>query len=504
MSSDHTSRPLSLAKRTSSRSILRNLLARRADPDAPRRVLSKEEAQALALFVYDIVKSPSVAVTIHHRATSVVTQRHGHAPRSIDVDDLDLFWGTRLGSAVDVTITTNVRDIAALRRVMQRAIANQTPPMAGPLADEGPDPTDMPRPATYAPVSLWYPSTIAAIASERGTAITALLDPLENTAWQGIGTVALSAQSFWNYTAEGATPAWGELTDVEISLSVRAADGSASGWSGQANRDWSKLRPAQVAQTALANAEQQRNPSRAEPGRYTAILSPTAMGQMWYAAAHLFNVQANSPFNPPTYKGVGDKDRRGERVMDPRVILSSDPTDPEGGDWPFFYGDGGMGEPNAKSVWVENGILKLRSVDAGTGMGYGMIPRKDPWAMRMNGGPSTVAEMITKCERGIYVHRFANLEVIDGNSGAMSGYTRDGCLLIMNGKISRPVKDFRIFESPFLMLNRLIALGKPERIAFGFTPPKPFDTSARWPLPPMIVPPVMVTDFNFSALADAI
>jgi len=488
----------------STSAMIEGLLKRRADPVAPRRVMTRAESEALALFVYDIIKVPSANVTIHHRATSVVTQRLGHSPRSIDVDDLQLSWGTRLGSAVNVYITTNVRDLTALRRVMQSAIANQTPPLVGPLGDDGPDATDLPRRVTYVPVSLWYPSTIAAMAGERGAAITALLAPLRGTSWHGVATAAFSAQSFWNYTAEGATPAWGELTDAEISLSVRAADGTASGWSGQANRDWSKLSPAQVAQTALANAEQQRNPSRAEPGRYTAILSPTAMGQMWGAAAHNFNVESFSPFDPPSHKAVGDKDRRGERVMDASITLTSDPADPDGGDWPFFYGDGGMGEANPKSVWVENGILKLRSVDVATGLGYGMIPRKDPRAMRMSGGSSSVEEMITKCERGIYVHRFANLQVIDGHSGAMSGYTRDGCLLIMNGKISRPVKDFRIFESPFLMLNRLVALGKPQRIAFGFTPPNPFDVNARWPLSPMIVPPVMVTDFNFSALADAV
>jgi len=466
--------------------------------------MTRPEAEALALFVYDIIKFPSAVISIHHRVTSVVTQRLGHSPRSIDVDDLQLTWGTRLGSGVHVQIMTNVRDLTALRRVMQSAIANQMPPMIGPLGDDGPDATDLPRRATYLPVSLWYPTTIAAMAGERGTAITALLASLRGTTWHGVATAAFSAQSFWNYSAHGSTPAWGDSTDAEISLSVRAADGSASGWSGQANRDWSKLRPAQVAQAALANAEQQRNPSRAEPGRYTAILSPTAVGQMWRAAARNFNVESFSPFNPPGHTSVVDKDRRGERVMDPRITLTSDPADPEGGDWPFFYGDGGMGEANPKSVWVENGILKLRSVDVAPGLQYGMIPRKDPRTMRMSGGPTSVAEMIEKCERGIYVHRFSNLEVIDGHSGAMSGYTRDGCLLIMNGKISRPVKDFRIFESPFLMLNRLVALGKSERIAFGFTPPNPDDPGARWPLPPMIVPPVMVTDFNFSALADAV
>jgi len=486
--------------------IVRDLLRRRADADMPpRRVLTRDEAEALAVFVCDASQYPAADISVRHVATSVVTQRFGHGAHSVDVDDLRVSWSTKLGSAVLVDISTNVREIPALRRLIRRAVANQTPPMAGPLGDEGPDATDVPKRATYLPVSLWYPSTIAAMSDARGDAMSQLLTPLRGASWFGVGTVAFSAQSFWHHSVDGSTPAWGELTDSEISLSVRAADGSASGWSGQANRDWSKLRPAQVAQAALDWAEQQRNPSRAEPGRYTAILSPTAVAQMWHAAAGIFNVRSWSPFNPPGYTTAGQKDRRGERVLDPRITLNSDPADPDGGDWPFFYGDGGMGEANPKSTWIENGILKLRSVDVGTGLDLGMIPRKDPLAMRMSGGPTSIAEMITKCERGIYVHRFANMEVIDAKSGSMSGYTRDGCLLIMNGKIARPVKDFRIFESPFLAMNqRLVALGPAERVAFGFTPPNPHDEKGRWPMPPMIVPPVMVTDFNFSALVDAV
>jgi hypothetical protein len=39
-------------------------------------------------------------------------------------------------------------------------------------------------------------------------------------------------------------------------------------------------------------------------------------------------------------------------------------------------------------------------------------------------------------------------------------------------------------------------LGKPQRAAFGYV------NRADWPLPPIITPPMMVNDFNFSALAD--
>jgi hypothetical protein len=49
------------------------------------------------------------------------------------------------------------------------------------------------------------------------------------------------------------------------------------------------------------------------------------------------------------------------------------------------------------------------------------------------------------------------------------------------------------------MLNNLIAIGAPHRAAMGYTP-----GDDPWPLPPQIVPPLMVRDFNFTMLADAV
>jgi predicted Zn-dependent protease len=111
--------------------------------------------------------------------------------------------------------------------------------------------------------------------------------------------------------------------------------------------------------------------------------------------------------------------------------------------------------------------------------------------------------MIAQCERGLYVHRFSTLRMVDPWSGTLEGFTRDGCLLIEHGKITHPVKDFRFYESPVLAFNRVIALGTPERVAFGFTPRAADDFKHPWPYAPVIAPPLMVRDFNFSALADS-
>jgi len=89
--------------------------------------------------------------------------------------------------------------------------------------------------------------------------------------------------------------------------------------------------------------------------------------------------------------------------------------------------------------------------------------------------------------------------LIHQKSMTTTGVTRDGCFLIKDGKIAKPVKNFRFLDSPAFMLNKLVTLGPTRRASLGYAPSE-FD----WPRRPMIVPPMMVNDFNFSALADAV
>ena len=81
----------------------------------------------------------------------------------------------------------------------------------------------------------------------------------------------------------------------------------------------------------------------------------------------------------------------------------------------------------------------------------------------------------------------------------MTGVTYGGCFLVKNGKIEKPVRNFRFVDSPWFFLNRLIEIGTSERTALGYSP-----WYGDWPVTPTIVPPVMVREFNFTALADAI
>ena len=102
----------------------------------------------------------------------------------------------------------------------------------------------------------------------------------------------------------------------------------------------------------------------------------------------------------------------------------------------------------------------------------------------------------------IYVNLFTNVELLDPRNRIVTGVTADGSFLVKNGKIDGPVKNVRFADSPWFIFNQVLALGVPARAPMGYTANG--DPEQRWQLKPIIVPPMMVRDFNFTRLADAV
>jgi len=484
---------------------LASFLARRTDPDQrSRRVLTREEALVLAKAILEMVTEPALGVQIDHRVMTFARITRNNQIGCAEVDRLRLQFLTHLGGALQVDIDSNVRDIATLKRVIAHAEARLTPPIR--KEDEEEDDPDAPihtalGPRTYVPVSMWRDSTQHAMNAVQGETIARMVTAMQESNCNCAGMVGMLSRVKLRMSVMGLV-AWGEETDSELTVTARTPDGKASGWSGQASRDWGTIRPGQVVQQAVEMANRNRGAVRFEPGRYTTILGSAAVGSLLAAMRPLFDIAELGPFRLPQPIN-GRMTRIGERIFDERISLVSDPSDPEHGDYPFFDG----GYPSGKASWVEHGVLRHLSANPSDALDYGITPFKLPDAIRMSGGTTSIEEMIAQCDRGIYVHRLSQIDLVDRHSGSMLGTTRDGCFLIKDGKIQTPIVNLRFYDSPFLAFNRVLAIGAPERVAFGPPTPPPFsdqDPMELWPHAPVVVPPLMVRDFNFSALADAV
>jgi predicted Zn-dependent protease len=122
----------------------------------------------------------------------------------------------------------------------------------------------------------------------------------------------------------------------------------------------------------------------------------------------------------------------------------------------------------------------------------------------MQGGTSSTEAMIASTKRGFLVTRLSGMNLVDRGSLLVSGVTRDGLWLIEDGKVVKPVRNFRFIESPLVALNNIEDIGQAERVFHplpismfvGFTP--------HMILSQVIVPSIKVRDFSFTSTIDAI
>ena len=349
------------------------------------------------------------------------------------------------------------------------------------------------------------------------------------------GYLEVSATSFAYLTSWGYSK-YCEFTWAQCSVTARDPSGVGSGWAGVDWPEWNKVHGAALAATALDKCLRSRHPVALEPGRYTTILEPQAVSD--FLGLLMFDMEAfkndnlleritieNSdhglffkrkghiPFDP-IYNGgpVADPGLSliGERVIDERLSIGADPMDPELGFPPFrdsFMGWDGANSPTFHpALWIERGVLKNLSYDRkyairtlGRDMGLW-----NPGAFRMSvSGPTTSQdEMIATTKRGVLVTRFDDVQGPDGGALVCRGYTRDGLWLIENGKITKPIKNFLFVESIMAALNNVEQVGVPQRV---FHPVAGGAFFWRFANPePVIVPPLKIRDFSFTALSDAI
>lgn len=295
-----------------------------------------------------------------------------------------------------------------------------------------------------------------------------------------------------------------QYTNAQCSMTVRHPKGTGSGWAGLTSYDWPKIDAGALAERALQKCLTSLNPVRIEPGRYTVILEPQAVYQL---VAMMFIPSgrgyaegvANNPFwlgRDPAL-GIG-RSKLGTKVVDERVTISHEPTDPELGILPYKLSENEF-QPITPFKFIDRGVLTALTYDRTYALtqlneNLGSVWSPGVPAFRMAGGDASIDEMIASTKRGLLVTRFSNVEEVYRPSLLFTGLTRDGLWLIENGKISKAVKNLRFTESPLFMLNQLEALGTPAPVfAGGDGPPTP-----------AIVPPLKARDFSFTAMIDAI
>jgi predicted Zn-dependent protease len=448
---------------------------------APTRlIMLRDRAQDLIAKIIKMSKADGITVTIDSGyqadlrfAANQVSTAGGVTRSQIVVDSA---FGNRHAAA-----TTNDVSDDSLRRVVEQSenLAKLSPE----------DPETMPPlgPQTYTPVNGYFESTADLTPEERARAALTALEPARKAGdLKAAGFIIVNAGADAVGNRNGMF-AYNRNTIANYTLTVRTNDGTGSGWAGAEHPDWNRLDFGAISTRAIEKARLSRNPVAVEPGRYTVILEPQAVGDLvqlmeFYLGARESD-EGRSPF---TKQGGGNK--VGEKIVDNRITIFSDPRDPDLLSQPYD----GDGLPLGRQMWVENGVLKQLYYTRFWGQKSNKPATGFPTSIKMQGGTTSMDDMIKSTARGILVTRLWYLREVDPRTILYTGLTRDGTFLIENGKLTKAVKNFRFNDSPLFMLNNLEAIGPAVRIA---------GTEAGGAV---VMPPIKSKDFNFTSLSDAV
>jgi predicted Zn-dependent protease len=449
-------------------------------PELDDAVLAGSDAQTLIGRILKMSHSDGASVAVNSNVTNNLRFAANQVSTAASVSDLTIQVTSNFGPKHATVVTNNTSDEALLATVNQsEALAKLAPDDPEAMPDLGPQ--------NIKAVNAWFPESAALTAAELIKAGLTALEPARQSKDINVAGFLVVNQTS---TALGNTKglfAYHRATNANYTVTARTADGTGSGWAGAEHPDWKQLNIAEVSARAIQKAKLSRNPVAIEPGRYTVILEPQAVGDLvqligFYADARQSD-EGRSPFTKP---GGGNK--IGEKIMDPRVSLIADPFDPMILSQPWD----GDGLPLGRQVFVDKGVLKELYYSRFWAKKQGKQPTGAPTSFIMTGGTESIDDMIKSTPRGVLVTRLWYLREVDPRTILYTGLTRDGTFLIENGKISKAVKNFRFNDSPLFMLNNLEAIGRPVRLA---------GTEAGGAV---VVPPIKVKDFTFTSLSDAV
>ena len=448
---------------------------------AATAVMTRQDCQRIVERVLALSRADNVDVNVGSFYQGNTRFAANQLSTSGAVENANLAVQSHFGPKHAVVTTNDLSD-ESLRRVVPQSEA---------LARLAPDdPESMPPlPAQrYTPVNAFFESTANLAPADRARAALAALETTRAAGSEVVaaGYLVTSAGAFANANKAGMF-AYHRQTSANYTLTVRTTDGTGSGWAGADERDWTRLDFRDVATRAIEKARLSRNPVAIEPGRYTVVMEPQAVGDLVQTMAFALDARSADE-GRSAFANPSGGTKIGERVVDARVTIVSDPADPQLLGTPFD----GQGLPLGRQVWIENGVLRQLVYSRFWAQRQNRQPTGFPSSVKFAGGDQSTQQLIAGTDRGVLVTRLWYLRQVDPRTILYTGLTRDGTFLIEGGRITRALRNFRFNDSPLFLLNNLEALGPAQRLA---------GTEAGGNI---VMPALKSREFNFTSLSEAV
>jgi predicted Zn-dependent protease len=442
-------------------------------------ILSKDEAEKILKKVIGFSKADGIQATLNGNDGGNIRYARNSVSTAGEDSNVTLgiqsYYGKKSGVA-----TINEFDDASLEKVVRRAeelaqLAPENPEFVEPLEQQ-----------TYGGESkTWAESTANITPDFRAKVAADSINPATTKDVTAAGFLE-DSRGFSALMNSKGLYAYNKGTGVNFTVTMRTNDGTGSGWAAGTATDVSKINTALASKIAIDKALNSRNAKALEPGKYTVILESSAAADMVRLMLNMNARQADEGRSFYAKKGGGTK--IGEKIVDERVNIYTDPWHPEVPVSPWA----GDGQARKKLDMIKGGVVSNLFYDRYWASQKNVAPVPFGGNSIMEGGTASIEEMIKDTKRGVLVTRLWYIRPVDPQTLLFTGLTRDGTFFIENGKIKHPIKNFRFNESPIIMLNNLETLGKQERVVTSEGSPNGF------------IPSMKIRDFTFSSLSDAI
>ena len=447
-----------------------------------RHGLSADECRQLCQKILGFAKADHTRVNVTSGISGFTRTAINRITTAGETDNVTVRIASVFGKRV-ASVDTNRLDNASLQRAVMDAEALAS------LAPENPEYLPELPEQKYIEVDGYYASTGDLTTESRARAASLGIKAADAAKCVAAGFIDMSAGSQAVATSNRLF-AYYSGTGVASTLTIRTPDGLSSGWAGDEGADWNTIESDRIAEDALRKCRDWRGKTALEPGKYEVILESTAVGMLMSRMLGAFDArQADEGRSFFSKRGGGN--RLGEKLFDERVTIISNPAEKNAETAPFTN----AGQPVHREVWVENGVLKSLAYSRFWAMKQGVAPKANASNFIMSGGDTSVDDMIKSVKRGVLITRFWYIRGLNPRIIAFTGLTRDGTFLIENGKIARPVTNFRFNQSLTELLGNIEILGRPTRVAA--------DESGGVGTP-IVVAPLKVSNFTLASVSDAV
>ncbi len=277
-------------------------------------------------------------------------------------------------------------------------------------------------------------------------------------------------------------------TGAYVSETARTRSATGSGWAAAAHHRIGALDYEAVSQAAVAKAKASADPTPLPPGEYETILEPACVANL--LGLMMFSMDARRAEEGRSFfAGPEGASRQGEKLFSDQVRVYSDPRDPLAPAMPW----GEDGVPQQPRDWIRDGTVVNLRADRFWADKHGVQPVPMPSNLLMRGGSGSVDDLVASTRRGVLVTSLWYIRPVDPRTLLFTGLTRDGVFWIEDGKVQRPVQNFRWNESLVEVLRNIEAMSTAVRV-----PPRPSRNIH------VVVPGLKLRSFHFTSVSEAV